>query len=204
MKFDYPYAGLILPDLRDIDPAPYLDSAARVLAKMDPRPDAKAPVLFQDDHVLGSRLGIAVTAQEISDFGPRVVLVVVTVDGTPPEDAEAAALLSATVRAALAHSSADILEWYSRDVLIDCEDFLRLHALETANGFKTLDQRTEDMLFAAAESAQDIRTNLYTDRAAPSGSVQATDYRPAHTSILKTLFNRMTLGRFGRMNPATG
>lgn len=125
---EYPYAGLILPDARDLDPRPYLQAARRVLARLDPHPKGGSRVSETADMVRGGVFGLRVTPQEYSDYGPRMMLEVVTKDGTPTEDEAAAQILSDTVLFALKISSADIIEWYSPDVLLDAEDFIRLRS----------------------------------------------------------------------------
>ncbi|MGH1413212.1 MAG: hypothetical protein ACRBB0_06945 [Pelagimonas sp.] len=125
---EYPYAGLILPDARDLDPRPYLNAARRVLAKLDPHPNGGSRLNDKADTVRGGYFGLRVTPQEDSDYGPRMVLEVVTSTGTPTEDEAAAQILSDTVLSALKESPADIIEWYSPDVLLDVEDFIRLRS----------------------------------------------------------------------------
>lgn len=165
MTFDYPYAGLILPDAQDLSPVPYLNSAAEVLARLDPRPDADCPTRQIGGRMMGQTLGIAVIPEEQSDYGPRVLLEVVTTDGAPPDDNAAARLLSDTVAAALDHSSADILEWYAPDVLIDREDFLRLRGLVSPRHFAQMSAEIEDALFESVLAAQGICGKLYSDTA---------------------------------------
>lgn len=167
MSFDYPYAGLILPDAQDLDPGPYLDSAARILTEQDPRLDMAGPVKRADARVMGAHLGICVVPEEQSDYGPRVVLEVVTEDGSPPDDTQAAKLLSDTVREALKHSSADILEWYAPDILIDREDFLRLKGYVSPRRLGRLSPEIEDTLFDTAAATQSICKTLYPDPDAP-------------------------------------
>ncbi len=125
---EYPYAGLILPDAQDLDPRPYLNAARRVLAKLDPHPNGGSRLNETADTVNGGFFGLRVTPQEDSDYGPRMVLEVVTSEGTPTEDEAAAQILSDTVLSALKESPADIIEWYSPDVLLDAEDFVRLRS----------------------------------------------------------------------------
>lgn len=163
MSFDYPYAGLILPDAQDLSPAPYLDSAARVLARLFPHTDRGAPTHTDGTRVIGNHIGIAVIPEEQSDYGPRVVLQVVTRDGTPPDETDAARLLSDTVYDALDHSSADILEWYAPDVLIDREDFIRLRKFVSPRRIGQIDSTVEDALFESANAAQGICGALYPD-----------------------------------------
>ncbi|WP_323772027.1 hypothetical protein [Antarctobacter sp.] len=167
MSFDYPYAGLILPDAQDMSPDPYLDTAAHVLVRIDPREDPEAATQRNGTRVFGRHLGISVIAEEQSDYGPRVVLEVVTADGTPPDETDAARLLSDTVRDALDHSSADILEWYSPDVLIDREDFIRLRKFVSPRRIGQIDANIEDALFESAEAAQGIFGSLYPEGAHP-------------------------------------
>lgn len=136
-----PYAGMILPDSQEMDPTPYLDAARHVLMRLDrgflPRDT--------DSMVTGRELGIRVTPEEESDFGPRMLLEVVTCMGGTPEEAqdeEAAQLLSDTVLRALDHSQADILEWYSPDVLLDIDDFVRLRSYVSPR--RSLPQHMQD------------------------------------------------------------
>ncbi|GGF81828.1 MULTISPECIES: hypothetical protein [Mameliella] len=168
MTFEYPYAGMILPDVRDLHPEPYLESAAKVLARLDPRPDAKSPTRRQPGRVMGHHLGISVLSEELSDYGPRVVLEVVTADGTPPDETDAARLLSDTVRAALDHSSADILEWFAPDTLIDRDDFIRLRNFVSPRRIGRVDTEIEDALFESAAAAQGICGTLYPKRSKPA------------------------------------
>ena len=144
---EYPYAGLILPDAADLDPAPYVESAARVLARLDPAPGATPHRSAHANKVFGRRYGINVIAEEQSDYGPRVVLEVITADGEPLDDEKAARILSDTVLTALDHSSADILEWYSPDVLLDRDDFIRLRSYVSPRRMPEVDAEMENELF---------------------------------------------------------
>ncbi|WP_417209891.1 hypothetical protein [Antarctobacter sp.] len=170
MSFDYPYAGLILPDAQDLSPDPYLDSAARVLVRLDPCDTPEAETRRNGSRVFGRHLGISVIPEEQSDYGPRVVLEVVTADGSPPDETDAARLLSDTVRDALEHSSADILEWYSPEVLIDREDFIRLRKFVSPRRIGQIDANIEDALFESAEAAQGIFGALYPNGSHPAES----------------------------------
>ena len=121
---EYPYAGLVLPDAADLDPAPYLDSAARVLARLDAIPGALPHRSAHGNKVIGRRFGVIVEPQEDSDYGPKVVVEIIAADGETPDEEKSARILSEVVLACLDHSSADILEWYSPDVLLDRDDFM--------------------------------------------------------------------------------
>ena len=202
MTFDYPYAGLILPDASDMSPQPYLDSAAEILTGMDPRPDAAAPVARQGGRVMGRHLGIAVIPEDQSDYGPRMVLEVVTMDGTPPEDAAAARLLSATVRLALTHSSADILEWFAPDVLMDCDDFLRMQTLVTPHKKPLMSHVAEDALFETDTAAQAICGSLYPASNPVAQSGPDIDMDIPKPSLLARL-SRLGLRRGGQMAAVT-
>ncbi|EBA09827.1 hypothetical protein [Sagittula stellata] len=146
-KAEYPYAGLVLPDATDLDPAPYVESAARVLARLDPVPGKAPSRSVHADKVFGRRYGIHVIPEEQSVYGPRVLLEVITTDGEPLDDEKAARILSDTVLAALDHSSADILEWYSPDVLLDRDDFVRLRSYVSPHRMPELDAEMENELF---------------------------------------------------------
>ncbi|CUH80055.1 hypothetical protein [Tropicibacter naphthalenivorans] len=183
---EYPYAGLILPDTQDLDPDPYLDTAARVVAQLDPR-QGRAPQRGSNA-VMGRSLGIQVISEEDSDYGPRVLIEVITrAGGLPTEDQDEAAaqLLSAVVLAALEHSSADILEWYSPDVLLDREDFIRLRSYVSPRRAEPVVRSVDEVLndvqpaqdYSADDHlADDIRGALY-----PAGEE---DERPAVTDRL--------------------
>ncbi len=201
MTFDYPYAGLILPDVQDLEPAAYLKSAAAVLARLDPRPAPNTPTLQHGGRVMGQTLGIAVIPEEQSDFGPRVVLEVVTENGMPPDDDAAARLLSDTVAAALDHSSADILEWYAPDVLIDREDFLRLRGLVSPRRFTQMSAETENALFESAEAAQTICGTLYPEDSKAEEPVEEQQPK-AHPGIFARL-NGFGLRRVSQMAAVT-
>lgn len=191
MTFDYPYAGMILPDARDLPPGPYLDSAAAVLARLDPLPDSMAPTRRQPGRVMGRQLGIAVISEEFSDYGPRVVLEVVTADGTPPDETDAARLLSDAVRAALDHSSADILEWYAPDTLIDREDFIRLRNFVSPRQIGRIDTQIEDALFESAAAAQGICGSLYPERPKPA------EHTPNLPAVVAPPVAARAIGSFG-------
>lgn len=127
-RTEYPYAGMILPDAQDMDTAPYLNSAREVLSKYE---QGYIPVLNDNGDLMGHSMGVRVSAEEDSDFGPRVLIEIITPNGDHADDSmdeQAAQVLSDTVLAALDHSTADILEWYSPDVLLDVEDFVRLRS----------------------------------------------------------------------------
>jgi hypothetical protein len=126
IAFEHPYAGMILPDASDLDPAAYLDAATAALT----RHDRGAPPQrhAETGRVTGGRFSISVTPEEDSDYGPRMVFAISAADGGRTEDEHAARLLSDCVLLALKTSQADIVEWYSPDVLIDREDFIRLRS----------------------------------------------------------------------------
>ncbi len=144
-RVDYPYAGLILPDTQDLDPTPYLDTAAAVLARLDR--DGGQGVTRGSHAVFGATLGVQVISEEDSDYGPRVLIEIITRDGElPGEDMDdaASALLSETVLRCLDHSSADILEWYAPDVLLDRDDFIRLRSYVSPRRARLSKPATED------------------------------------------------------------
>ncbi|MCT4557340.1 MAG: hypothetical protein N4A61_04690 [Pelagimonas sp.] len=127
-RIEYPYAGLILPDSQHMDSAPYIASARDTMLALYRGffPEQDGPNL-----IFGEELGVRVTPEEESDFGPRMLIEVITTSGQTPDEAQdemAAQLLSDTVLKSLEHSTADILEWYSPDVLLDVEDFIRLRS----------------------------------------------------------------------------
>ncbi len=124
--YDQPYAGLILPDERGLDIAPYLDACQQVLARLDPRPVGVPKRSARRQAVLGDYYGLRVQAQPDSPFGPRILIELITRDGETPDEEKAARILSDTVLAALHHSPADTIEWYSPDTLMDTDDFIRL------------------------------------------------------------------------------
>lgn len=173
---DYPYAGLILPDARDLDPGPYLAAAEIALARHDPVPDGRPHRPDAGNFVPGHAFGVTVLPEEQSDFGPRVLIEVTAADGGPPDDDEtASAILSDTVLLALEKSSADILEWYAPDMLIDRADFLRLRACVAPRRGDTAAPDTPDTsrfqdtdavahsLMACEEIAAGLRRSLYPD-----------------------------------------
>lgn len=195
MTFEYPYAGLILPDAQDLAPGPYLDSAARVLARLDPCGDHTAPTRRTTHRVTGHHLGISVFCEEQSDYGPRVTLEVVTVDGTPPDETDAARLLSDTVHETLDHCSADILEWYAPGALIDRDDFIRLRGYVSPRRMRHVAPETQDALFENAEAAQNICGTLYPKR--PETDPETPDMPPAART------GWSSLRRIGQMAAAT-
>lgn len=158
---EYPYAGLILPDTTHLDPAPYLDSAARVLARLDPIPGGTPHRSAHGGKVLGRRYGIIVLSEEESDYGPRVVIEIVTAKGEAPQDERAAQILSDVVLACLDHSDADILEWYSPDVLLDRDDFIRLRSYVSPRRLQEVDEDMEDELFENEHMTSELRDSLY-------------------------------------------
>ncbi|MBP0481069.1 hypothetical protein [Sagittula salina] len=158
---EYPYAGLILPDATDLDPKPYLDSAARVLARVDPIPGAAPHRSAHGNRVHGRRYGVIVHPEEDSDYGPRVVIEIVTTNGEAPAEEEAARVLSAVVQACLDHSCADILEWYSPDVLLDRDDFIRLRTYVSPRRLQEVDTDMEDELFENETFTSTVRGSLY-------------------------------------------
>lgn len=160
---EYPYAGLILPDASDMDPAPYLDAAQRALARHDPVPGGVPHRSAHGNRVLGEKFGVIVVPEEDSDYGPRMLIEVVTAEGELPEDEEtAAAILSDTALASLEFSSADILEWYAPDVLITRQDFIRLRAYTSTsrNGSEAQAQPEPDSEMSDADELQLIRRAL--------------------------------------------
>lgn len=159
---EYPYAGLILPDATHLDPEPYLTSAEQVLNRIDPVPGGRAHRSAHGNKVFGRRFGIIVVSEEDSDYGPRVIIEAVTADGDVPEDERAARLLSDVVLACLEHSDADILEWYSPDVLLDREDFIRLRSYVSPKRLVDMDEDMEDELFEA-DMLHDIERDSVTE-----------------------------------------
>jgi len=159
---EYPYAGLILPDSQDVDPAPYLDTAARVLARMDPVPGAAPWRSETGNKVIGRRYAVIVIPEEDSDYGPKMVVEVTTADGGLPDEEKAAKILSDVVLAALDHSSADILEWYAPDVLLDRDDFVRLRSYVSPKRLIEVDEEMEDALFDNENITQGVRESQFT------------------------------------------
>ena len=158
---EYPYAGLILPDSHDLSPSPYLDTATRVLARLDPVPGGAPHRSAHGHKVMGQRFGVVVVPDENSDYGPKVVIEVITTDGSRPDDEQAARILSDVVLAALDHSSADILEWYSPDVLLDREDFIRLRSYVSPRRLVEVDEEVEDHLFENENITHNLQESLY-------------------------------------------
>ncbi len=158
---EYPYAGLILPDSQDLDPGPYLDTAAKVLARLDAIPGAVPHRSAHGSKVLGRRYGVVVVPEEDSDYGPKMVIEVITVNGEMPDEEKGARILSDVALACLDHSSADILEWYSPDVLLDRDDFIRLRSYVSPRRMIEVDEETEDALFENENITQGVRDNLY-------------------------------------------
>ncbi|WP_425101250.1 hypothetical protein [Tropicibacter sp. S64] len=128
---EYPYAGLILPDERGLAIGPYLDTCQQVLARLDPRPVGVPKRSEKRQAVLGNHYGLRVRPEADGLYGPRVVIDIITRDGSPVPEEVGAKLLSDTVLAALEHSPADTIEWYSPDTLLDAEDFIRLRNYTT-------------------------------------------------------------------------
>jgi hypothetical protein len=127
-RAEFPYAGLILPDAQHLDATRYLNDAAAVLLDLDPTAKGVPYVSDNGTTLFGGRFGVSVEAQEDSDYGPRILIKVLSADGELPDDEEAAQILSDTVLAALKWSNADIIEWYAPDVLLSSEDFIRLRS----------------------------------------------------------------------------
>ncbi|MDA7424738.1 hypothetical protein [Thalassococcus lentus] len=123
-----PYAGLVLPDMTDLELNDYLVSAARCLAELEPWSERPPRISERKSAVFGDNYGIKMRAEEDGIYGPRIVMTAIA--RNPDEDSEEilAKLLSDTVLAVLEHSSCDIIEWYSPDVLIGREDFIRLRS----------------------------------------------------------------------------
>jgi hypothetical protein len=170
---EYPYAGLVLPEHKDLDPLPYLASAARVLARLDPIPEIHPSTRARGNKVFGQRYGIAVMPEEESDYGPKVVIELVTVDGELPDDERAARILSDAVLEMLSHSSADILEWYSPDVLLDRDDFIRLRSYVSPRRLQEVDEVIEDTLFQDERLASDLRESHSGDHSDEASVAQA-------------------------------
>jgi hypothetical protein len=116
------YAGLILPDARDMDSWPYLSETARVMAQIGQDQDQ---ITVDDAHglVMGPRMGLVITPQEDSDFGPRILLQVVPRSDSPSTAAQQRDFLAICLREMLDWSPADIVEWGAATNLIDAEDF---------------------------------------------------------------------------------
>lgn len=172
---EYPYAGLVLPDASDLDPGPYLDAAATILARFEP--DHPPRVLPRSNQVLGESLGILVVPEEDSDYGPRMVIEITGPDGGMPDDEIAAQVLSDTVLLALETSQADILEWYSPDVLIDRDDFIRLRNYVSPRRASQEEAQTEEA-FSEETLTQSLRAMLTPE----TGAVA--EPRPASTDRL--------------------
>ncbi len=123
-----PYAGLVLPDVSDLEVIPYLETASRCLAELEPWSDRAPRISERKSAVFGDKYAIKIRVEEDSIYGPRVVMTAIA--RNPERDTEEvlAKLLSDTVLASLAHSSCDIIEWDSPDVLIGRDDFIRLRS----------------------------------------------------------------------------
>lgn len=172
ITIEHPYAGLILPDASDLDPAPYLKAATISLARQEA--GSRPCIDSGKSAVIGRDFGIVVTPQEDSDYGPRVLIEVIAADGGPPEDEMAARILSDTVLLALKTSEADILEWYAPDVLIDREDFIRLQSYVSPRRAPSAPDPAED-----AELPDSLRAML-----APDPAPAEDQDRPATTDRL--------------------
>ncbi len=123
---DWPYAALILPDSAALDPAPYMQAAADVLDRLDHDPERAPRQNRRKQTVFAHSLALRVTVDEQSAYGPRVALQLITRDGSPADEEAAAKVLSDTVEICLGFSNADVIEWFSPDMLVEADDFLRL------------------------------------------------------------------------------
>ncbi|MFW2587606.1 hypothetical protein [Sagittula sp. SSi028] len=179
---EYPYAGLILPDSSQLDPGPYLDSAAAVLDRLDHIPGAVPHRPAHGSKVFGRRFGIIAIPEEDSDYGPRMLLEIVNTDGSIPTDERVATILSDVVLACLDHSDADILEWYAPDVLLDREDFVRLRSYVSPRRMPDLDPAIEDQLFENDALTASLAETLYPDVEEPAAPVE--EDRPKVTDRL--------------------
>ncbi|MFW2545028.1 hypothetical protein ACN2XU_20545 [Primorskyibacter sp. 2E107] len=153
---EYAYAGLILPDERGLSIAPYLDSCQQVLARLDPRPVGVPKRSAKRQAVLGHYFGLRVTAEADSDYGPRILIEVITRDGAAPDEETAARLLSDTVLASLEHSHADMIEWFSPDTLLDTADFVRLRNYTSPQRARRAPTHEQDVETAAALAVQEL------------------------------------------------
>lgn len=150
---EYPYAGLILPDERGLAVGPYLDTCQQVLARLDPRPVGVPKRSPKRNAVLGNRYGLRVRADATGDYGPRIIIDILTRDGGPVPEQFGAKLLSDTVLAALEHSPADTIEWYSPDTLLDAEDFIQLRSYVTPRRRRI---KPEDADLATLHAVEDL------------------------------------------------
>lgn len=125
---DHPYAGLILPVAAELDPAPYLEAVAEVLARLDcasgapVRQSRKRPALMAD------RYGIALAFEERPQQGATLVLRLIARDGGPLDEELASRLLSDVVLATVRLGPAEQIEWFSPETLISPEEFIRLRS----------------------------------------------------------------------------
>lgn len=126
-SYPSPYAGLILPDANLADLLPYMEAAETALLKHDPS-DNGASRLMRKTTVVGRDYAVRIRYQEISDYGPRVLLQVVTRKGVELCEEKASRILSDSVLHALTSSPSDIIEWCAPDVLLDSDDFIRLRS----------------------------------------------------------------------------
>ncbi len=147
-----PYAGLVLPDATDMRVSPYFASAKAVLAEIDGQEPRFIP---ECDLLIGATFGVQIELDEYSDYGPKIVLEVLSSTDEDPEIEAASVLLSSLVERCLEHSPADIIEWQSHDVLIATDDFLRLRGLAP----RQVSLSDEDN--AQFTATEQIRTALY-------------------------------------------
>lgn len=125
---EFPYAGLILPDAEGMDKNIYLDAAETALTRHDPNQEGGVRRIKGKNSVLGMNYAVRVRIEEDSDYGPKVMLEIVMRKGVKVSEEKAARILSDAVLLALEESPADIIEWFSPDVLLDSVDFIRLRS----------------------------------------------------------------------------
>lgn len=192
-RADFPYAGLILPDAQNLDATRYLNEAAAVLLALDPTAKGVPYVSDNGATLFGGRFGVCVTAEEDSDYGPRIVIEVLSADGELPDEEEAAQILSDTVLASLQWSSADIVEWYAPDVLLSSEDFIRLRSYVSPRRATKPAPVVPEMPTAAPkahafEAPETLLIEPHLDASLPTAPVAAPDSGPEKRLTLASWF----------------
>ncbi|HBM62158.1 MAG TPA: hypothetical protein DD444_23580 [Citreicella sp.] len=125
---DHPYAGLILPLSADLDPAPYLEAVAEVLARLDAASGAPVRRSRKRPALMADRYGIALAFEDRPQQGATLVLRLIARDGAPLDEELASRLLSDVVLATVRLGPAEQIEWFSPETLISPEEFIRLRS----------------------------------------------------------------------------
>ncbi|MCT4553503.1 MAG: hypothetical protein N4A53_02345 [Pelagimonas sp.] len=120
---DITYAGLILPDIRQMDPAPYLQEVAQACTQLDTPGKGGVQVDHRRGEVRSAHLVLRIRAEENSPFGPRILIRVLARPGQTPDFRRACAVLRRAVTLALHWSHADIIEWGDPSYLVDATAF---------------------------------------------------------------------------------